>query len=66
MEHPALGFGLQFDDLVGDGEEGEFEAGGDAGLVEDVGEVALHGLLADGELLGDVAVAASLDDAGDD
>uniref|UniRef100_E6QIA4 Uncharacterized protein n=1 Tax=mine drainage metagenome TaxID=410659 RepID=E6QIA4_9ZZZZ len=52
--------------MVGDGEESEFEAGGDAGLVEDVGEVALDGLFAEAELAGDVAVAASLDDAADD
>ncbi len=37
-----------------------------AGLVEDVREVPLHGLFADGELLGDVLVAAAFDDAGHD
>ena len=51
---------------MGDGEEGEFEPGGDAGFVEDIGEVAFDRLLADGELLCDVAVAASFNDAGDD
>ena len=37
-----------------------------AGLVEDVRQVALHGLFADGELLGDVALRAAFDDAADD
>ena len=48
---------------MGDGEEGKFEAGGHAGLVKDVGQVALDGLLAQAELLGDVAVAAAFHDA---
>ena len=52
-------------ELVGDGEEGQFEAGGDAGLVEDVGQMALHGFLAERELLGDVAIAAAFHDAAD-
>ena len=51
---------------MSDGEEGQFQAGGDAGFVEDVGEVALDGFFAEVELLGDVAVAASLDDGADD
>src|ERR1700739_2170363 len=49
--------------LVGYREEGQFEAGGDAGFVENVRQVALHGFLAERELLGDVAVAAAFDDA---
>ncbi len=56
---------LEFDQFVGDGEESKFEAGGDAGLVEDVGEVALHRLLADIELLCNIAVATAFDDTGD-
>ena len=44
----------------------ELEAGGDAGLVEDVRQVALDGLFAQVELLGDVAVAAAFNDAADD
>ena len=51
---------------MGDGEQGQFETGGDAGFVEDVGEVALYGLFAEAELLGDVAVAAAFYDATDD
>ncbi len=51
---------------MGDGEEGKFEAGGHAGLVKDVGQVALDGLFTERELPGDVAVAAAFDDAGDD
>ena len=51
---------------MGNGEESQFEAGGDAGFVEDVGEVTLDGFFADSELLGDVLVAAAFDDAGDD
>ncbi len=48
------------------GEEGQFKAGGDAGLVEDVGEMPLDGLFAQSELLGDVAVGATFDNATDD
>ena len=48
---------------MSDGKEGKLQAGGDASLVEDVGEVALDCLFAEGELLGDVAIAAALDDA---
>ena len=48
------------------GEEGQFKAGGDAGLVEDVRQVALDGLFAQAELLGDVTVAASFNDGADD
>ena len=51
---------------MGDGEEGKFETGGDAGLVKDVGQVALHGLFTERELPGDVAVAAAFDDCSDD
>ena len=57
---------LRRDELMCDGEEGQFEAGGDAGLVEDVRQVALHGFFAQVELLGDVAVAATFNDAADD
>ena len=46
-----------------DGKEGQFQAGRDAGLVEDVGEVALDGLFAQIELPGNVPIAATLDDA---
>ncbi len=41
----------------------QLEARGDAGLVEDIREMAFDGLFAESELLGDVAVAAALDDA---
>jgi hypothetical protein len=44
-------------------EEGQFEAGGDAGFVEDVGQVAFYRFLAERELLGDVAVTAAFYDA---
>ena len=37
----------------------------DASLIEDVREMALHGLFRDGVLLRDVLVAAAFDDAGD-
>ncbi len=57
---------LRINEVVGDGEQGQFEARGDAGLVEDVRQVALDGLFAEAELLGDVAVAAALDDAAHD
>jgi hypothetical protein len=51
---------------MGDSEKSEFETRGDAGFVEDVGQVALHGFFAEGELLGDVAIAAAFNDASDD
>ncbi len=51
---------------MGDGEEGELEAGGDAGLVKDVGEVAFDGLFGDLEGVGDVFVGAAVGDAADD
>src|SRR5690349_13312250 len=38
------------------GEEGQFKAGGNSQLIENIREVMLHGLLADGEPLRDVAV----------
>ena len=53
------------DQLVGNREQRQFQASRDAGLVEDVRQVALHRLFADGELLGDVLVAAAFNDAGD-
>ena len=49
-----------------DGEESELEAGGNAQLVENIGEVALDGLLADGEFLRDVPIVVAGDDGGDD
>ena len=58
--------GVDVDQFVADGEEREFETRADAGLVEDVRQVTLHGLFADRELLGDVLVGAAFDDAGDD
>src|SRR5690349_6302016 len=60
-EHSRMTWGLavQRDELVRDGEEREFEAGGDAGFVEDVREVAFHGLFANGELFCDVLVTAA-------
>ena len=57
---------LGFDEVVGDGEEGKFQAGGDAGFVEDVGKVPFDGFFGKGELLGDVAVGAAFNDAADD
>ena len=62
----AARLAVERDELMGDGEESQFEPGGDAGFVEDIREVPLDGLFADGELLGDVLVAAAFDDAGDD
>ena len=50
---------------MGDGEERQLEARGNARLVEDIREMALDGLFTERELLGDVAVAAALDDAAD-
>ena len=47
------------------GEQGQFQTGGDAGFVEDVRQVALHGFFAESELLGDVAIAAAFNDASD-
>ena len=43
-----------------DGVEGEFEAVGDAELVENVVQVVLHRLLADEKLLADLAVVEAL------
>ena len=54
------------DEVVGDGEHGQLEAGGDSGFVEDVGQVAFDGFFAEAELLGDIAVGAAFDDAADD
>src|SRR6185369_6604321 len=59
------GLAIQRDQLVRDGEEGKLEAGGDTSLVEDIREVAFYGLFADGELLGDILIAAAFDNAGD-
>jgi hypothetical protein len=56
---------LQRNQLVGDGEQRQFQTGGNAGLVEDIRQVPLHGLFADAELLGDITIAATLDDATD-
>ena len=54
---------LRRDELVGDGEQGQLKAGGNAGLVEDVRQVALHGLLAERELFGNIAITAAFHDA---
>src|ERR1700733_1321571 len=62
----GIRLGVQHYEFVGDGEERQLQPGRDASLVEDVREVAFHGLFADGELFGDVLVAAAFDDAGDD
>ena len=69
--HGAPGFlvGLEFvwqDELVGDREQRKFKARGDAGLVEDIRQVALDRLFRDVELACDVLVAAAFDDALDD
>ena len=45
-----------------DGVEGQFEAVGNAELVEDIVEVILYGLLADEELFADFAIAEALRD----
>jgi len=57
------GFGQ---DAVVDGEEGEFEAVGDAGLVVDSAQVVFDDLLLGAELAGDLLVFAALYDEGDD
>ena len=49
-----------------DGEEGEFEAVGDAGLVVDAAQVVLDDLFLGAELVGDVFVLAALNDECDD
>ncbi len=46
-----------------DRKQRQFEPRGNARLVEDVRQVALHGLLAERELLGDIAIAAAFHDA---
>lgn len=49
-----------------DGIEDEFDAGGDAQLVEDVEEVLLDGVLAQVEFPGSIAITEALGDEGDD
>jgi hypothetical protein len=66
LEEVAGAGGCFGEDSVVDGEEGEFEAVGDAGLVVDVAEVVLDDLLLGAELGGDVFVFTALDDEGDD
>ena len=51
---------------MGDGEQGQFETSGNAGLVEDVRQMTFDSLLAERELFGDIAVAASFHDATND
>ena len=46
-----------------DGKKCQLQAGGDAGLIKNVRQVALHGFFAQGELLGDVPIAATFNDA---
>ena len=63
----AAGFGGGFgEDAVVDGEEGELEAVGDAGLVVDAAEIVFDDLLLGAELAGDLLVFAALHDEGDD
>ena len=50
------------DQAMMDGIEGQFEAIGNAELVEDIVKVVFYGLLADKELLADFPVAESLGD----
>ena len=53
----------RFDQVMGDREQRKFKARGNAGFVEDVRQMTLDSLFAQGELLGDVAVAAPLNNA---
>ena len=62
---PLRGLGL-VDQAVVDGVEGEFEAVGDAKLVEDVVQVVFYGLLADEKFFADFLVAETLGDELDD
>ena len=59
----ASGLLLRRDQVMGDGEESQFKARGDAGLVEDIGEVTLYRLFTERELFRNITVAATLDDA---
>ena len=58
-------FGLAGISVI-DGVEDEFDAGGDAELFEDAEEIFLDGVLAEFEFAGDLAVAQSFGDQGDD
>src|SRR5581483_5006157 len=49
-----------------DGKERKLQAGRDAGLVEDIRQMALDCFFAEAELFGDIAVAAAFYDAADD
>ena len=53
-------------DAVVDGEQRQFQAIGDAGLVVDAAQVILDDLLGGAEADGDLLVLAALDDKGDD
>src|ERR1700733_5290037 len=48
---------------MGNGKQRQFQTRGDSGFVENVRQMALHRLLADTELLGDITIAATLYDA---
>jgi hypothetical protein len=54
--HRSQDLRVDVDQLVADSKERKLQARADAGLVEDIRQVALHGLFADCELLGDVLV----------
>ena len=45
--------------MMRDSKQCEFQPGGDACLVEDIGEVPLDGFFAQAKLLGDVPIAAA-------
>ncbi len=53
-------FLLRRDQVVRYGEQGKLKARGDTGLIEDIGEMALDCFFTERELLGNVAVAAAL------
>src|SRR5512135_2276679 len=48
------------------GVDGQFQTAGEAQFLEDIGEVALGGFLADAQLVGDLAVGGARDDLPDD
>src|SRR6185437_8154677 len=66
---PRLGSGrggiIRFSLTMAEGVENQFDAAGDAELVENAEEVILNRMLAEVELLGDFAVGEALSDAGD-
>src|ERR1700761_9148192 len=57
---------LQRNQLMSNGKQGQLQPGGNPSFVEDIRQVALNGLFADTELLGDIAIAATLYDAAHD